>query len=77
MYITNRITRVNINYSITNPNEFEVYVGNDIYVNKNLWLFNDKFDLVQSMLEKTINVDSTNNYSIDNIIDNRIFFCID
>lgn len=54
MYITNRITRVNINYSISNPNEFEVYVGNDIYVNKKVEFLAKNLDYIIELLDKKI-----------------------
>lgn len=53
-YDENRIENLQIDYSATNPNVFEIYVGNKLYVNKSIPTLIEDVDYVLAMMQKGI-----------------------
>lgn len=53
-YDENRIENLQIDYSATNPNVFEVYAGEKLYVNKSIAMLIDNAEYVLAMIKKGI-----------------------
>lgn len=54
MYITNQIEQTIIDYSNLKPNQFEVYVGNNAYVNRKVEFLAKNLNYVIELLDKEI-----------------------